>query len=208
MEGFIMSFCTKCGAQMPDGSAFCTKCGAPMGQAAPAQAAPQAQPQQFNQPQQGFQQPYQQGYQQPYQPVDYMASLKKNSKVIKIVFAAINALLFLSILLPYFVYEDYNDKKHYINRFVHGGSGDSLGLLIATLAIFTIAMLFSQGKKIFITLISCYNFILTLIMLISGGKAKESIGYDYAAGFVFVIISIVFLGVGTLLYFLSAEDKK
>lgn len=27
----IMSFCTKCGAQIPDGSAFCTSCGTPVG---------------------------------------------------------------------------------------------------------------------------------------------------------------------------------
>lgn len=31
-------FCTKCGNQMPDGSAFCTKCGAPAGGAAPTAA--------------------------------------------------------------------------------------------------------------------------------------------------------------------------
>ena len=188
---------------MPDGSAFCTKCGAPMGQAAPAQAAPQ-QAAPVQQPmQQGYQQPY---AQQPYQPVDYMASLKKNSKVIKIVFAAINALLILSILLPYIGYEDYNDKKHYVNRFVYEGRGDAFGLVIMTLSILTIAMLFSNGKKLFITLVSVYNFVVTLLMLVTSGKFKG--GADYAAGFVFVIISIVFLAIGTLLYFLSAEDKK
>ena len=100
------------------------------------------------------------------------------------------------------------DEKEYVNRFVSGGNGDAFGIAIMTLSILTIAMLFSGGKKLFITLISCYNFILTLIMLISGGKIAKSDYVNYSAGFVFVIISIVFLGVGTLLYFLSVEDNK
>ena len=25
-----MSFCTKCGAELPEGAAFCTRCGAPV----------------------------------------------------------------------------------------------------------------------------------------------------------------------------------
>ena len=55
-------FCTKCGQQLPDGSAFCSVCGAP--QAAPA---PQPQYQQPVQPQ--YQQPVQPQYQQPAQAV-------------------------------------------------------------------------------------------------------------------------------------------
>ena len=36
-------FCTKCGANLPDGAAFCTNCGAQMGAPAPeAQQAPEA----------------------------------------------------------------------------------------------------------------------------------------------------------------------
>jgi len=37
-----MAFCTKCGAQVPDGSVFCTSCGAPVN-AAPASEQPAAQ---------------------------------------------------------------------------------------------------------------------------------------------------------------------
>ena len=68
----MANFCTKCGAQLPDGAQFCTNCGA---QTAPAYQQPQQtyqQPQQaYQQPQQVYQQPqqvYQQPYQQPYQP--------------------------------------------------------------------------------------------------------------------------------------------
>ncbi len=75
-----MAFCTKCGAQVPDGTAFCTSCGAAIAaapaapeQPAPAAAAPAPQPApqpQFQQQQQ-YQQQYQQAYQQPqYQAVD------------------------------------------------------------------------------------------------------------------------------------------
>ncbi len=196
-----MSFCTKCGAQMPDGSAFCTKCGAPMGQAAPAQAAPQAQPaQQFNQPQQGFQQPY---AQQPYQPVDYMASLRQNAKVIKIIFACINAFLIISLILPYVSIEGYGDTYHY-NRIAHGGDGDAFGLLIMILSLFTIIALFTLKNKLFITLTSIYNFLITLIMLIAGHKTMHD---SYGVGHVFVIIALVFLGIGILGYFISSDDK-
>lgn len=38
-----MAFCTKCGAQVPEGTAFCQSCGAPM-QAAQQQAAPAPAP--------------------------------------------------------------------------------------------------------------------------------------------------------------------
>ncbi|MCR4780714.1 MAG: zinc ribbon domain-containing protein [Ruminiclostridium sp.] len=70
-----MAFCTKCGAQVPDGTAFCTTCGSPMAVAGAAPQQPQQpqqfqQPQQYQQPQQQYQQPQQQ-YQQPqYQAVD------------------------------------------------------------------------------------------------------------------------------------------
>lgn len=69
-----MAFCTKCGAQVPDGTAFCTSCGSPIAAAAAA-AAPQAAPQQQFQQQQfqqqpNFQQQAQQQFQQQYQPVD------------------------------------------------------------------------------------------------------------------------------------------
>ncbi len=42
-------FCTKCGTNIPDGSAFCTKCGAPVGQ--PAGETQQAPQQTYAQPQ-------------------------------------------------------------------------------------------------------------------------------------------------------------
>ncbi len=191
-----MSFCTKCGAQMPDGSAFCTKCGAPMGQAAPQQAAqPVQQPMQ-----QGYQQPY---AQQPYQPVDYMATLRKNSKVIKIIFACINAFLIISLILPYVSIEGYGDTYHY-NRIAHSGDGDAFGLLIMTLSLFTIIALFTLKNKLFITLTSIYNFIITLIMLIAGHKSMHD---SYGVGHVFVIIALVFLGIGILGYFISSDDK-
>lgn len=190
-----MSFCTKCGAQMPDGSAFCTKCGAPMGQAAPAQAAPVQQPMQ-----QGYQQPY---AQQPYQPVDYMASLRQNAKVIKIIFACINAFLIISLILPYVSIEGYGDTYHY-NRIAHGGDGDAFGLLIMTLSLFTIIALFTLKNKLFITLTSIYNFLITLIMLIAGHKTMHD---SYGVGHVFVIIALVFLGIGILGYFISSDDK-
>ncbi len=191
-----MSFCTKCGAQMPDGSAFCTKCGAPMGQAAPQQAAqPVQQPMQ-----QGYQQPY---AQQPYQPVDYMATLRKNSKVIKIIFACINAFLIISLILPYVSIEGYGDTYHY-NRIAHSGDGDAFGLLIMTLSLFTIIALFTLKNKLFITLTSIYNFVITLIMLIAGHKSMHD---SYGVGHVFVIIALVFLGIGILGYFISSDDK-
>lgn len=191
-----MSFCTKCGAQMPDGSAFCTKCGAPMGQATPQQAAqPVQQPMQ-----QGYQQPY---AQQPYQPVDYMAALRKNSKVIKIIFACINAFLIISLILPYVSIEGYGDTYHY-NRIAHSGDGDAFGLLIMTLSLFTIIALFTLKNKLFITLTSIYNFIITLIMLIAGHKSMHD---SYGVGHVFVIIALVFLGIGILGYFISSDDK-
>lgn len=191
-----MSFCTKCGAQMPDGSAFCTKCGAPMGQATPQQAAqPVQQPMQ-----QGYQQPY---AQQPYQPVDYMATLRKNSKVIKIIFACINAFLIISLILPYVSIEGYGDTYHY-NRIAHSGDGDAFGLLIMTLSLFTIIALFTLKNKLFITLTSIYNFIITLIMLIAGHKTMHD---SYGVGHVFVIIALVFLGIGILSYFISSDDK-
>ncbi|MBQ3842723.1 MAG: zinc-ribbon domain-containing protein [Ruminiclostridium sp.] len=64
-----MAFCTKCGAQFPDGSAFCTSCGAPIGAAAAAPEQPAAQqsaPVPQPQPQQQYQyQQQQQAYQQP-----------------------------------------------------------------------------------------------------------------------------------------------
>ena len=62
----MANFCTKCGAQLPDGAQFCTNCGA---KSAPAYQQPQQQvyqqPQQqpYQQPQQAYQQPYQQPYQ-------------------------------------------------------------------------------------------------------------------------------------------------
>ena len=65
-----MAFCTKCGAQVPDGSTFCTACGNPIASAAaPAQPAQPAAPEQPAQaaapapapaPQQQYQQQYQQ----------------------------------------------------------------------------------------------------------------------------------------------------
>ena len=181
---------------MPDGSAFCTKCGAPMGQAAPAQAAqPVQQPMQ-----QGYQQPY---AQQPYQPVDYMATLRKNSKVIKIIFACINAFLIISLILPYVSIEGYGDTYHY-NRIAHSGDGDAFGLLIMTLSLFTIIALFTLKNKLFITLTSIYNFVITLIMLIAGHKSMHD---SYGVGHVFVIIALVFLGIGILGYFISSDDK-
>ncbi|MGB6200790.1 MAG: zinc ribbon domain-containing protein [Candidatus Acidiferrales bacterium] len=50
-----MAFCTKCGAQVQDGSTFCTSCGQPVGAAAPAappqyQAAPAPPPPQYQTP--------------------------------------------------------------------------------------------------------------------------------------------------------------
>ncbi len=181
---------------MPDGSAFCTKCGAPMGQAAPQQVAQSVQ-----QPmQQGYQQPY---AQQPYQPVDYMATLRKNSKVIKIIFACINAFLIISLILPYVSIEGYGDTYHY-NRITHSGDGDAFGLLIMTLSLFTIIALFTLKNKLFITLTSIYNFIITLIMLIAGHKTMHD---SYGVGHVFVIIALVFLGIGILGYFISSDDK-
>ncbi|MCJ7745880.1 MAG: zinc-ribbon domain-containing protein, partial [Actinobacteria bacterium] len=33
-------FCTKCGKEVPEGSAFCTNCGAQMAEAQPPGAAP------------------------------------------------------------------------------------------------------------------------------------------------------------------------
>ena len=69
-----MAFCTKCGAQIPDGSVFCTSCGATIapaaGQPAPQQQAPAPQPMpqqqyQYQQQYQQQQQQYQQTYQQP-----------------------------------------------------------------------------------------------------------------------------------------------
>lgn len=74
-----MAFCTKCGAQVPDGTAFCTSCGAaiapaaaPAPQAAPEQPAQAAAPAPIPQPQPQYQQQqFQQQYQQPqYQAVD------------------------------------------------------------------------------------------------------------------------------------------
>ena len=65
-----MAFCTKCGAQVPDGSTFCTACGATLAAAAPApapvpqQAAPAPAPQPQAQQQNNFQQNMQQQYQQ------------------------------------------------------------------------------------------------------------------------------------------------
>lgn len=70
-----MAFCTKCGAQVPDGTTFCTACGSPIAAAAAAAPQPQ-QAQQFQQPPQqqyqqpNFQQQAQQQFQQQYQPVD------------------------------------------------------------------------------------------------------------------------------------------
>ena len=48
-----MAFCTKCGAQIADGTQFCPVCGAPQGQ--PEAPAPQYQQPQYEQPQ--YQQP-------------------------------------------------------------------------------------------------------------------------------------------------------
>ena len=56
-----MAFCSKCGAQVNDGTTFCPSCGAPIGQ-----QQQQARPQQAQQPQQQAQQPQQQA-QQPQQ---------------------------------------------------------------------------------------------------------------------------------------------
>ena len=55
-----MAFCSKCGAQVNDGTTFCPSCGAPIGQ----QAQQQARPQQAQQPQQQAQQQRQQYQQQ------------------------------------------------------------------------------------------------------------------------------------------------
>ena len=61
-----MAFCSKCGAQMNDGSAFCPSCGA-------ATQAQQQQQQQYQQPQ--YQQPQ---YQQPqYQQPQYQQPVKQ-----------------------------------------------------------------------------------------------------------------------------------
>ena len=75
-----MAFCTKCGAQVPDGSVFCTSCGAPVNaapaseqpapqQPAPEQAAPAPAPAPVPAPapQQQQQQQYQYQQQQQYQ---------------------------------------------------------------------------------------------------------------------------------------------
>jgi hypothetical protein len=47
-----MAFCTRCGAQIQQGSGFCTRCGQPMGaaQPAPPQYRPAAPPAQYYQP--------------------------------------------------------------------------------------------------------------------------------------------------------------
>ncbi|MBO6230337.1 MAG: zinc-ribbon domain-containing protein [Ruminiclostridium sp.] len=76
-----MAFCTKCGAQIPDGSVFCTSCGASVAAAAPTPSAaapepapapaPQPQPQQqYQQQQQQQQYQYQQAAPQ-YNPYDH-----------------------------------------------------------------------------------------------------------------------------------------
>ncbi len=69
-----MAFCTKCGAQVPDGSGFCTSCGAPIAAAAASAPQPTPQPAQAPAPapapngQQQYQQQQQQGqFQQQYQ---------------------------------------------------------------------------------------------------------------------------------------------
>jgi len=58
-----MAFCSKCGAQVPDGTAFCTQCGNQI--AAPAAYQPPPPPPQPYQQQGGYQQPQQAYPQQP-----------------------------------------------------------------------------------------------------------------------------------------------
>ena len=40
MEEIIMAFCSKCGSEIPEGTAFCAACGTPVGAGASAGAAP------------------------------------------------------------------------------------------------------------------------------------------------------------------------
>ncbi len=68
-----MSFCNKCGTQLPDGVKFCVSCGEPVTNPSQVQVntnerQPMTQSQNNQQPMnQGYQQPVNQGYQQPMQ---------------------------------------------------------------------------------------------------------------------------------------------
>lgn len=71
-----MAFCTKCGAQVPDGTPFCTKCGAPIAQAQPQAPAPAPAPipgPALQQPQGQFMAPPPQPYQTAPQQQPYYA---------------------------------------------------------------------------------------------------------------------------------------
>lgn len=97
-------FCSKCGAQLPDGTQFCSNCGAPQ---APAQPESQAQPQQPMyealqqpnpaEPAQGYyqapaQQPYGNGG-QPYQPAPAMPPQNDDGKKKKTIIIAVVAVI-------------------------------------------------------------------------------------------------------------------
>ena len=118
-----MAFCTKCGAQLPDGATFCTTCGAALEQAAapaphpqmPQQPQPQQpqmqQPQQPQMQQPQYQQMPQQFAQQPYpqmqyarpNPADHTAEFDKGD-VKKFKFAA--AIMYLAVAGMFFVTND------------------------------------------------------------------------------------------------------
>lgn len=190
-----MSFCTKCGNQMPDGSAFCTKCGNKMAGAAPAAQAP-VQPQMQPQMQQQFQQPQ---YQQPAAPqVSFSQAIKSNAKLMKILFLVSNALIILSCMVPYVSY-----YGHALNRLANEGLADGFGLLMITLSFFTIVMCFTLKNKKFITATAGYNTVMTLIAIISGDKMFGGNGF----GHVMLIISFFMLAVTTVCYFISTDDK-
>lgn len=198
-----MSFCTKCGNQMPDGAAFCTKCGNVMKAAAPQQAAPQQaapQPQMAPQqvapqqmaPQQMQGQPMYQQYQQPMAPqVPFGQMLKMKAKLVQLIFVIANALLILSCMIPY--------SRYGGCRFVNGGAGDALGLTMITLSVVTILLVYSVKNKLLITGIAGYNSLLVLVSLITAGRIGVGVG------FIFTIISLVALAPMTIAYYMSAE---
>lgn len=167
-----MAFCTKCGAQVPDGSAFCTSCGATIGAAAPQQAAPQQQtaPVPAPAPQQQQQQQYQQ-YQQYQQaapnPYDHTAEFDpKDISDNKVIAMATYLLGFIGIIIALIASRDSKYAAFHVRQ--------ALKLEVSSaLCVFLMIIPFLGWIAAFVGI--CIIEVLGIIAFfqVCGGKAKE-----------------------------------
>lgn len=160
-----MAFCTKCGAQFPDGSAFCTSCGAPVA-AAPAPQQPAQAPVPQPQPQQQYQQQYQQAAPAPNQ-FDHTAEFDpKDISENKVIAMATYLLGFIGIIIALIASSESKYAAFHVRQSLKLQVTEALCLFMMI-----IPFLGWIAAGVCIAIIEVLNII--AFFQVCGGKAKE-----------------------------------